>query len=314
MLDRSRYKLPASLAGARLDHALAELIPEESRSWLQKLVRKGGVQRNGGVVVRSVAKLDAGDVLDVDFAPGSSEYELPIVYEDEHLVAIDKPAGLMVHENQRTSGDTVASLAARRWPDLPALRGAHRPGIVHRLDRETSGVMLLAKNEATMTALGEAFAERLIGKTYGALTHGAPPTERFEVDARLIADSTRLDLQIVAAPGAGRDAQTHFEVLESYGDFSYLACHPRTGRRHQIRAHLTSRGFPIVGDRLYGSTIKQAPPGAAWPARQALHARRLELTHPRTGQALVLEAPWPRDLERTRRWFAARAAAGERGS
>ncbi len=302
VLDRSRYKVPAELGGEPLDAALAALVPEQSKARLQALILRGAVQRNGGVTARAVLTVQPDDVLDVDFEPESNEFVLPVVYEDAELAAIDKPAGLIVHDNERASGDTVASLAARRWPDLPQLRGPHRPGIVHRLDRETSGVMLVAKTHAAMQELLAAFAERRILKTYDALVHGSAIGDEFEVDASLAPAPGHVDLQVVAPEGQGRAARTRFVVLERYGAFSLVACHPHTGRRHQIRAHLASQGFPIVGDRLYGSLLGSAPPGAPWPARQSLHARRLELVHPTSGAEIAFEAPWPRDLERMRHW------------
>jgi len=310
MSSRSRYRVPPRLAGNRVDRVLAELVPDHSSARLQRLVRRGGVELNGGRLTRSNGTVKTGDLFVVDFAaldrggPDTAADEpFTVLFEDEHVLLVDKAAGCLVHDNERMQGNTLASLADERFGPLPALRGEYRPGIVHRLDRETSGVMVLARRERAMRRLLDAFAARRVSKTYLALVHGEPETATFDVEDPLEPEPGHVDRQRVARSDEGKPARTRFCVLESFGDFSLVECRPTTGRRHQIRVHLASRGHVIVDDRLYGSSLREAPPGAPWPTRHMLHARALEFNHPFEEEPVRFEAPIPGDLRRFVDWL-----------
>jgi 23S rRNA pseudouridine1911/1915/1917 synthase len=312
-------------------------LPGLSRSQLQGWIAAGRVRVNRVVVRRPAGRLVAGDELEVEL-PGpppsrrrsrplaAQRLPLAILYEDEHLLALDKPAGLVVHPTGRhRDGTLVNALAwhlaaggeggegaatAAAGAEAPAVR----PGLVHRLDRDTSGVLLVAKSRAAHAGLARAIKARTLQKDYLAVVYGRPPLVRGRIELKLLRDP--LDRRRVAASRTeGRSAATLYELLAEScpgrgddggraGWLSLLRCRLVTGRTHQIRVHLAALGLPIVGDPLYGEPRHR---GIADPAlaslcrdfpRQALHAWRLGLRHPVTGQALALRAPLPADLGR----------------
>ena len=291
------FAVPAAHHGDRLDRTLAALVPEFSRSYLSQLVGDGAASVNGAVVTKPAQKLRAADQIAIELRPTPMSQAfvpqtipLTVKYEDEHLAVIDKPAGLVVHPAPGNwSGTLLNALLARdgKAALLP------RAGIVHRLDKDTSGLMVVARSRAAMDALVARIAAREVRREYLALAHrpwrGAP--ER-EVDAPIGRDPrNRLRMAVVDLErNAGKPAQTGFQLLQHTEHFSLLRCLLRTGRTHQIRVHLAHLGHPLVADALYGG----AP--AAGLARQALHARRLAFAHPVTGQALDFSAPLPADL------------------
>ncbi|WP_243457457.1 RluA family pseudouridine synthase [Ottowia testudinis] len=291
------FALPAAQHGARLDRALVELVPEFSRNYLSQLVADGAVRLNGTAVTKPAHKVRAGDALVIELRPTPMSQafvpqamDLNVVYQDEHLAVIDKPAGLVVHPAPgHWSGTLLNGLLAHdtRAAQLP------RAGIVHRLDKDTSGLMVVARSRAAMDALVARIAAREVRREYVALAHRAwrGPAER-EVDAAIGRDArNRLRMAVVDLDrSAGKPAQTLFQLLQNTEQFSLLRGLLRTGRTHQIRVHLAHLGHPLVADALYGG----AP--AAGLARQALHARRLAFAHPITGQAVDFTAPLPADL------------------
>lgn len=296
-LEVRAFTIDAVLHGARLDRALAVLVPEFSRSYLQQLLEAGAVTLSGKAVTRSAAKVRAGERGSVELRPTPQSQAfvpepmaLDIVYEDAHLMVVNKPAGLVVHPapgNWR--GTLLNGLLARdaRAASLP------RAGIVHRLDKDTSGLMVVARDRLTMEALVRLIAAREVSRQYLALAHRPwqGPLAR-EVEAPIGRDpGNRLRMAVVdLARTAGKSAATLFERLDTVATGCLVRASLRTGRTHQIRVHMAHIGHPLVADGLYGG----AP--AAGMTRQALHAFRLAFAHPVTGQALDFQALPPADL------------------
>lgn len=282
---------------ARLDKALAELVPEFSRSYLQQLLGQGLVRINGQPATKPSLKVKAGDALALEMRPTQQSQafrpeamDIDVVYEDEHLLVVNKPAGLVVHPAPGNwSGTLLNGLLAR---DAKALL-VPRAGIVHRLDKDTSGLMVVARERSTMDALVAMIAARSVHRQYLALAHKpwAGPARRTVQEPIGRDPRNRLRMAVVdLASHAGKPARTDFRLLEGVGAGCWVECTLHTGRTHQIRVHMASIGHPLVADVLYGG----APVGAL--QRQALHAFRLAFTHPVTGQPLELHAPLPADM------------------
>ena len=300
--DRRRHELvvDADGAGERLDRFLVPHFPDFSRAALQRFIRKGLVQRNGSSARASV-KVEAGDRIVVEIPtrlPSRVEPQdlpLQVLLEDPEFVVIDKQAGIAVHPGRGRPDGTIANAIAYHYGEVAVAAdggGAHRPGIVHRLDLETSGVMVVARTDRAQAALTEAFRERVVEKEYRALVHGEPPFDNDMIDLPLGRDVHHPTLMAVRFD-SGRESQTRVEVVERLGKASDLRCFPRTGRTHQIRVHLQSHGHPILGDRMYAR-------GRADPVevpRLMLHARRLAFPHPASGATVEVEAPLPDDFE-----------------
>jgi len=289
-------------AGKRLDQALHERFAEFSRSRLQDWIKRERVLVNG-VAARSSRVLRLGDRIDVEpdqLPPLRAEPEaipLRVLYEDQHLVAIDKPAGMVVHAGAGVHSGTLVNALLGRFESLSALGGDLRPGIVHRLDRFTSGVILVAKNDAAHRALAALFAGRRVEKTYLALVHGEVQADRGRIE-KPIARDPRHRTRMTARLGRGRAAWTEYHVLRRLTGFTFLEVRIGTGRTHQIRVHLSSIGHPVAGDRLYGAPAKDSAKGEGLPARERffLHAHRIRFEHPFTGEPVEIESPLPEDL------------------
>jgi 23S rRNA pseudouridine1911/1915/1917 synthase len=300
--DLETFVVPQALDGARLDVALARLARGWSRTRLQSLVRAGGVRVDGEPVARPVTPVRAGARIEVQFPaaePATTPAGAPItrfdvLYEDEHLVVIDKPAGLVVHPSAPFQRGTLTELARERFGDLPEVQGEDRPGIVHRLDRLTSGVMVLGRTREALLHLKQQFERRAVDKTYLAIVHGDP---RFDSEwiERPMAPSPRNPKRSRVVPeGTGREASTYIETRERFRGFALLACKPETGRTHQIRVHLASAGLPVAGDPVYGGGRRVSRELGL--DRQGLHATRLGFEHPVRGGTLCFESELPRDL------------------
>lgn len=283
--------------GVRLDRALADLVPEFSRSYLQQLIEGGAVQINGSPCTRASTKVRAGDRGTVSLrpTPQSQAFKpeampLDVVFEDEHLRVIHKPAGLVVHPAPGNwTGTLLNGLLASddRAASLP------RAGIVHRLDKDTSGLMVVARSRKAMDALVQAIAARQVHRQYLALAHRewAGPARRVVTAAIGRDPRNRLRMAVVdLARDSGKPAVTEFALLDTARGVSWVQCTLQTGRTHQIRVHLASLGHPLVGDVLYGGA-----PGAGL-SRQGLHAFRLAFQHPVTGGSLEFRAPLPGDI------------------
>ena len=275
-------------AGTRLDVFLAPAAG--SRAAAQKLIDAGLVLVDGAVVPKRHA-VAAGERVVVRAAPPEAEPDVPdatfgVAYEDEHLLVIDKPAGVVVHPARgHRAGTLVQALAGRvAGGDDP-----RRPGIVHRLDRDTSGLLVVARTEAAHAALKELLRRREVTREYLALVEGRPGARRGKIEAPIGRDR-RVRTRISPDTDEPREAVTHFEVEEAYEGFTLLRVRLETGRTHQIRAHLLAIGHPVAGDREYGRA------GALGLERQFLHAERLAFRHPSTGAAIDVSSPLPDDL------------------
>jgi len=289
-----RLEVPKRLSGTRFDRALAELVPQLSRSQLQKLVRRGRVKLDGKKILRSNMNLRGGEQLLVHMSDPHATPTAPLdfVHIDADLAVVNKPAGMLTHQTERHRAGTVSDLARERLGDLPTFDDAYRPGIVHRLDRETSGLLVIARNQKTLDALRDAFRARAVRKLYLALVYGSPESDSFESTQALGPVSETSDLQRVDPDG--RPAHSQFDVRERWEQFTLLECRPTTGRRHQLRVHLHHAGLPVVGDKLYRP---QHPSEAAPRLRyHALHATALEFEHPTRTERVRFEAPLPDEL------------------
>jgi 23S rRNA pseudouridine1911/1915/1917 synthase len=290
----SLHEVVADVAAERLDVAVARLCGL-SRPQAHRLIAEGLVSADGRVRVKPGDRLLGGERLTVRVpAPVAADPQpeaipLSIVYEDEHLIVVDKPAGMPVHPGPGHSGHTLVNALLAHCPDLPGIGGVQRPGIVHRLDKDTSGLIVAAKTEGAHHGLTRQLAERRMHKTYLTLVDGKLQPDEALIDAPIGRDPNNRKRMLVngAAP---RDAQTSFRVRERRRGYTYLEASPITGRTHQIRVHLASLGHPVVGDAVYGRPTRLV-------ARQFLHAWRLTLHHPVDGRELSFEAPLAKDLE-----------------
>ncbi len=281
----------------RLDHFLVATGELGTRSQIRKLIDEGRAHLDGKAA-KAGALLRSGQRIEVERplpSPSSVEAEaiaLVVLYEDDYLMAVDKPAGLVVHPAPGHERGTLVNALLHRWqgrrPDLdPA-----RCGIVHRLDKDTSGVILVAKDLDTHEALARLFRRREVSKQYTALVHGRPRRDSGEIDAPI--GRHPVDRKRMSVRGRGRSAQTRYEVRERYRGAALVSVFPKTGRTHQIRVHLASLGHPVVADRVYARGRRVV---SAAIERQALHAERLRFAHPCRPGEIDLRAPWPADFE-----------------
>ncbi len=290
------WVVAAAEAGARLDRFLAERIADFSRAAVQRLIREGLVAVNDAPG-RASTKVRAGDRVAARVPairpPGVDGQDLPLVVllETESYAVIDKAAGMAVHPGRGRLDGTIANAIAHRWGLGGQGEGAHRPGIVHRLDLETSGAMVVAKSEAAHAKLAAAFKARKVGKEYEALAFGDAPYDEERIDLPLGRDLFHKTRMAVRFDG-GRPARTDVTVLERFGVATRLLCRPLTGRTHQIRVHLLSRGHPLLGDAIYAGN---RPPPVPVP-RLMLHSRSLLFPDPDTGAMVRVEAALPADL------------------
>ena len=284
---------PAPRLDVFLASELASELQPPTRGDVQTWISNGLAKVNGTTVARPAARLRDGDGIDVDRPdpksglPTPAPIEFNIVFSDEHIAIVDKPAGLTVHPGAGHLADTLVNGLLSRWPEIAGVGDPLRPGIVHRLDRETSGLMVVALSEKAHGNLSEAIRTREVTRRYTALVHGIVQPDHGIIDAPISRDSRRPTRQ--RTWGAGRPARTHYEVTAQYADTALLAVTLETGRTHQIRVHMAAIDFPVVGDPVYGR------PGFGLK-RQFLHASGLEFAHPVTGEQLAFESDLPQDL------------------
>ena len=285
--------LIADASWPRLDRFVNEKCPDISRTFAQKLINEGNITVNGKVAKASL-KLDIGDVVSIivpatSLTPLSPEIiPLTIVYEDDDLMVVDKPAGLTVHPSPGHSGDTLVNAVLAHFPALADMGDSLRPGIVHRLDKDTSGLMLVAKNSTAQDYLINQFKNRSIVKAYQALVKGKLTPESGMIEAALGRDPR--NRKRMAILSAGKEARTEYNVIQYIGDYTFLEIKTETGRTHQIRVHLAAIGYPVAGDAVYG--VK-----TPFLVRQFLHACKLGFKLPSTGEYVEFKSELPRDLE-----------------
>lgn len=296
--------------GTRLDTFLARQLPRYSRVQLRKVIGLGGVKVDGeGCKV--AYRLKAGQKVSIVVPPmpaaGPNPENIPldILYEDEHMLAVNKPPGMVVHPARGHWSGTLTSALAFHFQQLSTVGGEHRPGVVHRLDRDTSGVMVVAKTDHCHIRLAEQFADRTTEKEYFALIVGSPDRDRDRIEQPIGMHPThRVRMAIRADHSTSREATTFYEVAERFDGFAAVKVLPKTGRTHQIRVHLAHLGCPVLCDKLYGGRaeitrgdIRRDPKDTTVLLnRQALHARRIKLRHPETQQPIEFIAPLPADM------------------
>ncbi|HJQ23924.1 MAG TPA: RluA family pseudouridine synthase [Blastocatellia bacterium] len=297
----------AEAAGARLDAFVARELRDISRTRIQRAIEDGDVLVNERAA-KSSYRVRAGDQIEIDLPePPPVELRpeaipLNIVYEDDDLIVVDKPAGLVVHPGAGQEAGTLANALVYHFNELSGAAGRIRPGIVHRIDKETSGLLAVAKNDVAHEKLSEQFRNREVFKLYVALVYGRVSDVRGEIEARLGRSPHNRTRMAVLRGGAGRAAHTIFEVAERYTEFTLLKVQIKTGRTHQIRVHLAHIGHPVVGDSTYGggrdNTVRDAAIKREIRAqcRHFLHSAQLAFTHPRTGERLEFSSPLPAEL------------------
>jgi 23S rRNA pseudouridine1911/1915/1917 synthase len=298
--DHELWTIDAGQAGQRLDRYLVSRLEDVSRTQAQQLITSGFVLVNGHVVkpgyaLRSQDKLQVTRILPVSqpTTVKPQAFPLDIIYEDAYLLVINKTAGMVVHPAPGHADDTLVNALLARYPGLGKVEGDVRPGIVHRLDRDTSGLLIVAKDVRTQAALVEQMKQHAVVKRYLALVEGDVSLEKGSIEAPIGRDP-RHRQQMAITTVESRDARTHFRVLKRYARHTLLLLQLETGRTHQIRVHLQAIGHPVVGDPIYGSG--HTPPGVALQ-RQFLHAYQLAFVHPITGEQMEFEAPLPSDLQ-----------------
>jgi len=303
------FIVPGNEAGTRLDiwltrqanacQAIACQAGALSRAHLQALIHDEHVTVNGRTL-KEHHKIRPGDIVKLVIPPPVATALIPeaipldILYEDADLLVINKPAGLVVHPAAGHSSGTLVNALLHHCGSLASIGGEQRPGIVHRLDRDTSGIMVVARNDRALTGLMNQFKQRTIHKHYVALVWGHPSPAQGTIETLI--GRHRVDRKKMSAqPKTGRAAVTHYELKERLGDVSLLRIRLETGRTHQIRVHMAHRGHPVVGDAQYGGRSSRALPASV--GRQMLHAETLAFMHPVTGKPLTFTAPWPADFK-----------------
>lgn len=291
-----RFEVP--LPGGRLDLALVVYIPDLSRTRIQRLIRSGLVKIDGLIITKPGFRLNGGEVVEILIpAPTPSTLQaekipIDIIFETEDLLLVNKPAGMVVHPSVGHDTGTLVHAALAHSPEMEGVGGEIRPGVVHRLDKDTSGLIILAKNDVAHHELQQQFKDRSVEKVYLALVDGQPPTPSGRIEAHIGRDPRYRKRMAVVHSGKGREAITIYHTKESFSEHSLLEVHPKTGRTHQIRVHLAYIKVPVVGDREYGRRRPTLP-----VERQFLHAVSLTIRLPGESTSRRFEAPLPSDLE-----------------
>ena len=293
--------VPSEMNGRRLDVLLSELLEDCSRSVCRKLIEEGRVCSGDTVFRKAGQKMRGGEVLTVaipqpeEIHIEAEDIPLDILYEDDDVIVVNKPKGMVVHPAPgHYSGTLVNALMYHCQDSLSGINGVLRPGIVHRIDRDTTGSLVIAKNDAAHASLSAQLKEHTINRRYRAIVHGNLRLDEGVIDAPIGRHPQDRKKMAVLRPGQGtaREAITHYPVLERFGQFTYIECRLETGRTHQIRVHMAHTGHPVLGDAVYGP--KKAPYALEG---QTLHAMVLGFIHPSTGQYMEFQAPLPEYFE-----------------
>ncbi len=308
------FQSSAEDAGDRLDRVLVRHFPQYSRAKLRQLIQSGSVlvnerRQKPSYLVRPGDRVTLSYVPEIQEGPIPEDVPLSVLFEDEQLVAIDKPSGMVVHPSKGHWQGTLTAALAFHFRQLSQVGGAHRPGIIHRLDRDTSGVILVAKTDAAHRALAKQFESRTVRKQYLAICQGRLDRDRDRIEQPIGPHPYhREKMAIRSGHASSRAAETFFEVIERFRGFVYLRALPKTGRTHQIRIHLSHVGCPILCDPLYsgrrvftreqllGPGVPTDRPDESVLSRLALHAHSLEFDHPVTAKRMRIESPLPEDL------------------
>jgi 23S rRNA pseudouridine1911/1915/1917 synthase len=283
----------------RLDKFLVRCLPEFSRARLQALIRSGNVTLEGRVIEKMSLAVTSGQEVKVILPPPEPSELIPetipldIIYEDTHLLIINKPAGMVVHPAAGHSTGTLVHAVLAHAPELTGVGGVQRPGVVHRLDKDTSGLILLAKDDVTHQWLQNQFKSRKVRKTYIALVDGAPPTPTGRVEAAIGRDPSKRKQMAIVPDAKGRSAISEYRVVKTFSHHTLIEVHPLTGRTHQIRVHMAFIGCPVVGDKVYGHKKSTLPLN-----RHFLHARDIMITLPGEKTPRLFTAPLAPELEK----------------
>ena len=292
-----QFEIPSG-EDLRVDKYLAEQLPEVSRSQIKNLIETGNVTLDGILVEKAGAKAKPGSVVRIDVPVDDSDGLVPedvpldILYEDDQVIVINKPSGMVVHPGAGNQSGTAVNALLAYYPPIRSVGEADRPGVVHRLDKETSGVLIFAKTQKAYKWLVKEFKSRDIDKAYLALVDGQPPTPTGRIEAPIVRDPNVRTRMAVGLRGQGKAAVTEYFTIENFENHTYLEAHPITGRTHQIRVHLSYLGTPVVGDSLYG---RRKP--SIELNRFFLHARMLSIRLPGNRGRQAFEAPLPAELQ-----------------
>jgi 23S rRNA pseudouridine1911/1915/1917 synthase len=302
MAETRQFVVPAESSGDRLDVFLVRQMPDWSRSQIQRLIREGLVTVGALPAKKAGEEIEAGTRISVcaeheELRATPEDLPLDVVYEDADLLVVNKAAGMVVHVGAGVKSGTLVNALLNYIKALSSAGGELRPGIVHRLDKMTSGLVLVAKNDAAHRRLSEQFQVREVHKTYLALVHGHVAADSGEI-IKLVGRDPRRRTRMKAGGIAPREALTKYRVLQRFSHFTLVEAMPQTGRTHQIRVHLASLGHPVVGDTTYGAPARLRFEGSEEPTlpRTFLHAAKLAFAHPLTGAPLRFEAPLPDEL------------------
>ncbi|WP_121609325.1 RluA family pseudouridine synthase [Mesobacillus foraminis] len=293
-MEKIIRKIDESLAGERIDKAISSMNGEWSRSLVQQWLKDGQVLVNGKAV-KANHKCSLNDEIEIEIPEPEEldvvpeDMDLEIFYEDSDVLVVNKPKGMVVHPAPGHMSGTLVNGLMAHCKDLSGINGVLRPGIVHRIDKDTSGLLMVAKNDLAHESLVNQLVAKTVTRKYKAIVHGIIPHDYGTIEAPLGRDQK--DRQSMAVVDNGKHAVTHFNVLERFKDFTFIECQLETGRTHQIRVHMKYIGYPLAGDPKYG------PRKTLDIGGQALHAGVLGFEHPRTGQYLEFEAPLPAYLE-----------------
>jgi 23S rRNA pseudouridine1911/1915/1917 synthase len=299
-MTSARLTVGAEAAGHRLDRWLVAALPDLSRVRLQVLIERGHV-RVDGMVRKAAYRLHGGETVEVEIPPPPPEalvpepMELVIRHEDDDVLVVDKPVGLVVHPGAGHATGTLAAAVLAHAPGTAGVGGPGRPGVVHRLDKDTSGLLVVAKTRRAYDALTAQLAARTVTRRYLAIAHGRIERAEGVIDASIGRDPLHRQRMAVRPPGRGKPAVTRFQVLERFSRCTYLALRLETGRTHQIRVHLASIGHPVVGDEVYGRSRPRPPVPLEG---HALHAAALAFVHPATQEPVEFSSPLPPRMQR----------------